>query len=34
VLEEWISQFVDARAEWERPDTPSVKALAQRKKAS
>lgn len=34
VLEEWISHFVDARAEWERPDTPSVKSLAQRKKAS
>jgi hypothetical protein len=34
VLEEWIVQFVDARAEWERPDTPSVKALAQGKKAS
>lgn len=34
VLEEWIVQFVDARAEWERPDTPSVKALAQRKKTS
>lgn len=34
VLEEWILQFVDARAEWNRPDTPSVKVLAQRKKAS
>jgi hypothetical protein len=34
VLEEWIVQFVDARAEWERPDTRSVKALAQRRKAS
>ncbi len=34
VLEEWIRHFVDARAEWERPDTPSVKALAQGKTAS
>ena len=34
VLEEWILQFVDARAEWDRPDTPSVRVLAQRKKAS
>jgi Protein of unknown function DUF262 len=34
VLEEWINQFVDTRAEWERPDTPSVRALAQRKNAS
>ncbi len=33
-LAEWILQFVDARAEWDRPDTPSVKVLAQRKKAS
>lgn len=34
VLEEWILQFVDTRAEWDRPDTPSVKELAHRKKAS
>jgi hypothetical protein len=34
VLAEWVLQFVDTRAEWDRPDTPSVKALAQRKKAS
>ena len=34
LLAEWIVQFVDARAEWDRPDTPSVKVLAQRKKAS
>ena len=34
VLAEWIIQFVDVRAEWDRPDTPSVKAMAQRKKAS
>ena len=33
-LAEWILQFVDARAEWDRPDTPSVKVMAQRKKAS
>ena len=33
-LAEWVLQFVDTRAEWARPDTPSVKALAQRKKAS
>lgn len=34
VLEEWIAEFVDARAEWERPDTPSIKAFARRKQAS
>lgn len=33
-LAEWVLQFVDTRAEWSRPDTPSVKALAQRKQAS
>jgi hypothetical protein len=34
VLGEWIRDFVDARAEWDRPDTPSVRALAKGKKAS
>lgn len=34
LLAEWIRQFVDARAEWDRPDTPSVKVMAQRKTAS
>lgn len=33
VLEEWIAHFVDARAEWERPDTPSIRALAKGKRA-
>jgi hypothetical protein len=32
VLADWVLQFVDTRAEWDRPDTPSVKALAQKKK--
>jgi hypothetical protein len=34
LLEGWILQFVDGRAEWERADTPSVRTLAQRRKAS
>lgn len=34
VLEGWIHRFVDARAEWERPDTPSIKTLTRRKKVS
>lgn len=34
LLAEWIRQFVDARAEWDRPDTPSIKVMAQRKTAS
>ena len=32
VLAEWILHFVDTRAEWDRPDTPSVKVLAQQRK--
>lgn len=34
LLEGWITRFVDARAEWERADTPSVRTLAHRRKAS
>jgi hypothetical protein len=34
VLTAWIRTFIEQRAEWERPDTPPVKALAHRKRAS
>jgi len=34
LLERWITEFVDARAEWERPDTPSIQSIVQRRKAS
>jgi hypothetical protein len=33
-LEGWIDDFVGERAEWGRPDTPPVKMLAHRKRAS
>ncbi len=34
LLDAWIRQFVDVRAEWDRPDTPPIRVLAQQKKAS
>lgn len=34
VLTDWIRTFIDQRAEWGRGDTPPVKALAHRKRAS
>ena len=34
VLTDWIRTFIEQRAEWERPDTPPVKVLAHRKRAS
>lgn len=33
LLQDWVVRFVDARAEWERPDTPSVKAIVRRRTA-